>query len=219
MKGLKDLYIVGAGGFGSETAWLVERINKVDPEWDLKGFIDDNKNLQGQILDGYPVLGNLDYLRRHGCDSWAVIAVGSTSTRKKCVEQLSMSGNLSFATLIDPSVEMSDRVFVGDGSIICAGTTITVDIKIGRHNIINLDCTVGHNSELSDFVTLYPSVNISGNVKVGECTEFGTGANIIQGVTVGGKTVIGAGAVVIRDIEKDVTAVGNPAKVIKRHFN
>lgn len=25
---MKDLYIIGAGGFGREVAWLVERINK-----------------------------------------------------------------------------------------------------------------------------------------------------------------------------------------------
>ena len=39
---MKDLYIIGAGGFGREVAWLVERINDVAPIWNLKGFIDDN---------------------------------------------------------------------------------------------------------------------------------------------------------------------------------
>ena len=30
---MKDLYIIGAGGFGREVAWLVERINDVSFEW------------------------------------------------------------------------------------------------------------------------------------------------------------------------------------------
>lgn len=32
---MKDLYIIGAGGFGREVAWLVERINDVSFEWNL----------------------------------------------------------------------------------------------------------------------------------------------------------------------------------------
>ena len=59
---LKDLYIIGAGGFGREVAWLVERINQVEATWNIKGFIDDNKSIQGHTEDGYPVLGGTDYL-------------------------------------------------------------------------------------------------------------------------------------------------------------
>ena len=213
----KPFYIVGAGGFGREIAWLVERVNVAAHTWDLQGFIDDDKTLWGETWGSYTVLGGLDYLEKQKSHIWAVIAVGNAKARKKIADRLSSLGNLSFATLIDPGVEMSERVSVGEGSIICAGTIITVDVKIGRHSIINLDCTVGHNAQLADFVTLYPSVNVSGNVKVGECTELGTGAQFIQGITIGKGTIIGAGTVVVKDIEAEVTAVGNPAKVIKRH--
>ncbi|MWK60345.1 transferase, partial [Pseudomonas otitidis] len=94
-------------------------------------------------------------------------------------------------------------------------TIITVDIKIGNHVIINLDCTLGHDDIIHDYVTIYPSVNVSGNVEVGECSELGTGMQIIQGKIIGNETIVGAGAVVIRDIPDKCTAVGNPAKVIK----
>ena len=99
--------------------------------------------------------------------------------------------------------------------MVCAGTVITVDVHIGKHNILNLDCTVGHDAVLEDFVTLYPSVNVSGCVNIGTATEIGTGAQIIQEISIGTGTIVGAGAVVIRNIEDEVTAVGNPAKVIK----
>lgn len=217
MKDLRELYIIGAGGFGRETAWLVERINAADRVWDLKGFIDEDTGLHGKILDGYPVFGGFDYLEKEESGLWAVIAVGNAKARKLCAARLSMLPHVSFAVLIDPGVTMSALVSVGEGSIICAGTVLTVDAKIGSHNIINLDCTVGHDAELSDYVTLYPSVNISGNVKLGECTELGTGSQVIQGITIGQGTVVGAGAVVVKDIEAEVTAVGNPAKVIKKH--
>ena len=119
--------------------------------------------------------------------------------------------NVKFATLIDPSVILSNRVEIGEGSIICAGTILTVDISIGKHVIINLDCTLGHDDIINDFVTIYPSVNVSGNVEIGECSELGTGAQIIQGKRIVSNTIIGAGAVVVKDIIESNVYVGVPA--------
>ena len=55
----KGLIIIGASGFGREVAWLVERINKDKPTWDLLGFLDDADELQGKAVNGYPVLGRI----------------------------------------------------------------------------------------------------------------------------------------------------------------
>lgn len=63
---MKDLYIIGAGGFGKEVAWLAERINDVKPTWNIKGFIDDNETLWGTVVDDYPVCGGVPYLEN--CD-------------------------------------------------------------------------------------------------------------------------------------------------------
>ena len=210
---MKDLYIIGAGGFGREVAWLVERINEVNPTWNLKGFIDDNESLWGNVEGDYPVLGGCEYLKSLG-DVYAVCAVGSAKVRKIIIGRIKES-NVKFATLIDPSVLVSKRVEIGEGSIICAGTIITVDIRIGNHVIINLDCTIGHDVDIEDFVTIYPSVNVSGNVLIGQCTELGTGTQIIQGKTITANSIVGAGAVVVKNIEEPGTYVGSPAKKIK----
>lgn len=61
---MKNMYIIGTGGFGREAAWCVERINDVSPTWNLKGVIDDNEELWGKQEDGYFVLDGLDYLKR-----------------------------------------------------------------------------------------------------------------------------------------------------------
>ena len=215
MSTLKDLYIIGAGGFGREVAWLVERINEIEPTWNLKGFIDDNTTIHGSLQDDYSVVGGCEWLMNITQEVWVVCAVGSAKIRQRIIEKLKNYANVKFATLIDPSVMISKRVDIGEGSIICAGTIITVDISIGNHVIINLDCTIGHDDIIHDFVTIYPSVNVSGNVVIGECAELGTGMQIIQGKSIGRESIIGAGAVVIRDIPEKCTAVGSPAKPIK----
>ena len=50
---MKKLYIIGAGGFGREVAWLVERINEKAPTWDLQGFIDDNEEIGRVFMPGH----------------------------------------------------------------------------------------------------------------------------------------------------------------------
>lgn len=212
---MKELYIIGAGGFGRETAWLAERINKEEQTWEIKGFFDDDEELWGTKCGSYPVLGGIGYLKKMGHTVWCVCAVGNAVARKRIIEKLEGEPHICFATLVDPQAIVSEYVSVGAGSIICAGSIMTVDICIGQHDIINLDCTVGHDVVLGDFVTLYPSVNVSGQVEIGECTEIGTGSNIIQGKKIGDRTIIGAGTVVISDIESDCTAAGCPAKTIK----
>lgn len=90
-----------------------------------------------------------------------------------------------------------------------------MDIKIGNHVIINLDCTLGHDDVIKGFVTIYPSVNVSGNVTVGECSELGNGMQIIQGKDIVPNSIIGAGTVVVKNIDESGIYVWSPVRKIK----
>ena len=211
---MKDIVIVGAGGFGREVAWLIERINDVKADWNLLGFVDDNEEVLGTEVNGYKVLGNIDWLNKLELN--VATAIGDPIVKKKITERLKDSKNV-YPVLIDPNVICSDRVVLGEGSIICAGTIITVDIKIGNHVIVNLDCTVGHDAVIGDYSTVLPSVNISGFANIGNCVSIGTSSAVLPSVCIGENTIVGAGAVVVRDLPSNCTAVGAPAKAIKFH--
>lgn len=212
---MKDMIIFGASGFGREVAWAVERINAVQPVWNILGFMDDADDIQGTEINGYKVLGKTGNIKQFP-DAYFVCAVGASKVREKIVNNMKeVNPNIKFGTVIDPSVEISNLVTIGEGTIICAHTIITVNISIGNHVIINLDCTIGHDAILQDFVTLYPSVNVSGITNIGHAVELGTGMQIIQGKSIGDYSIVGAGAVVVKDIPAECTAVGSPAKPIK----
>lgn len=217
MSNLKPLYVMGAGGFGREVAWLIEKINARTLTWNFKGFIDDDESLWGTEIGGYKVFGGCSYIQKQKEDLWISIAVGNSKVRKRCFQKIKALPNIHYATLINPDVAISGRVKIGEGTIICAGVIITIDITIGKYNIINLDCTVGHDAVLEDFVTLNPNVNISGAVRIGKCSEIGVGTQIIQGISIGSGVTIGAGSCVFRDVEDNVIALGNPARVMKRN--
>ena len=212
---MKDIIIFGASGFGREVAWLIERINNDSPTWNILGFMDDNDSIQGEIINGYKVIGNTNDVSKYP-DAYFVCAVGASKIREKIISNMkNINPDIKFGTVIDPSVEMSDLVTIGEGTIICAHTIITVNIEIGNHVIINLDCTIGHDAILNDFITLYPSVNVSGITNIGYASELGTGLQIIQGKKVGDYSIVGAGSVIVKDIPDKCTAVGSPAKPIK----
>lgn len=211
---MKKILIFGAGGFGREVQWLIERINQKTPSWEIMGYLDDGVEPQTEI-NGYKVLGGVDKLKEYDSSMAVAVAVGSAKTREKIVTEIKKIGEFQFPNLIDPDVQMSKFVSMGQGNIICAGNILTVNIDIEDFVILNLSCTVGHDVVLESFVTSYPTVNISGNVHVGRRTELGTGSKIIQGITVGEDAVIGAGAVVVRHIPGKCVAMGIPAKAVK----
>jgi acetyltransferase-like isoleucine patch superfamily enzyme len=70
---------------------------------------------------------------------------------------------------------------------------------------------------VGDFTQVHCHVDVTGNVKIGAGVTIGSHASLLPGVTIGDRTIIGAGSVVNRDVEGDVTVVGVPARVIKRH--
>jgi len=213
----KDLVILGAGGFGREVLWQLSEVEYYSKVYNILGFVDDDPELRDKLINGFPVLGNDEWLVNYPKEICVVICIGNPKVRKKIYEELRLNSNISFPTVIARDVQYSDFVKFGQGSIICSSNVLTVNITIGDFVIINLDCTVGHDTILDDFVTLYPSVNVSGNVYIGSCAEIGTGVNIIQGKSIGENTVVGAGSVVVRDIPSNCTAVGVPAIPIKFH--
>lgn len=208
---MKDIVIIGAGGFGREVAWLIEDINKVNKEWNMIGFVDDNESIQGKEINGYKVIGNIEWLKNQKLN--VVSAIGNPLVKKQTIEKLKDSEN-SYPVLIHPSVILSEQVNIGEGSIICAGTIMTVNIEIGKHVILNLDCTIGHDATIGDYTTILPSVNVSGSTSIGKCVNIGTSTAIIQGVSIVENSVLGAGTVVVKDINEEGTYVGVPARRI-----
>lgn len=210
---MKDIVIIGTGGFAREVLFLLEQNNKKQNEWNILGFID---NEYTGDLHGYPVIGNDDWLKNYSGIIYAACGVGSPKIKRKIVEQFKEKENIIFPNLIANGVVGDfDNIAIGRGCILCEGNILTTDIKLGSFVTVNISCTIGHDTVIGDYVTINPGSNISGNVTLGAEADVGTGSLIIQGKTVGDNAILGAGAVVVRDIPSGCTAVGVPAKIIK----
>ena len=210
-----EILIYGSGGFAREVAWLAG-----EADWSVKAFIDDNPVRWGQKVNGIPVCSLEEAVKRYP-DLPVTVAVGNPKIRKTLVEKVRTLG-FPFVTLLHPRVEKSALVEIGEGSVVTAGNILTVNIRLGKHVHVNLDCTIGHDAVLEDYVTLAPGVHVSGQVYIREGAYIGTGAVIINGteeapLEIGEYAIIGAGAVVVRDVPASTTVVGVPARPISSH--
>jgi acetyltransferase-like isoleucine patch superfamily enzyme len=85
-------------------------------------------------------------------------------------------------------------------------------VRLGRHVHVNQNSTVGHGSQLADYVTVSPLVAISGDVRAGEAAFFGTNCSVREKLTVGDGATVGMGAAVVGDVARGLTVVGVPAR-------
>jgi sugar O-acyltransferase (sialic acid O-acetyltransferase NeuD family) len=206
--------IYGAGGFAREVCELVRDIDADSGRWELLGFLDDRPESRGTVLNDLPVLGGAAWIVEQQRPVYVALGVGSPAAKRRLAERL-RGRAAGFPALVHPTVVASRYVDYGDGVIVTAGNVLTTNIVLGDFAMLNLTCTVGHDTTVGAFATISPGVNVSGRVHIGDGCEIGTGAAIIQGVTIGAWSVVGAGAVVTKDLPADCTAVGVPAKPIK----
>ncbi len=214
---MKDIAIFGAGGFGREVKTIIDVINSKTPNtYNFIGFFDDGVD-KGTIVNGYPVLGGIKELNELETALCLCVSIGDPKIKKIVLNKID-NPNIDFPVIIHPNSSISnDDVEIGKGSIVCEGTILTCNIKIGEFVIFNLMCTVGHDTIIDSYCAFMPSVNISGEVNIGTGVYVGTGAKIINLLEIGENTIVGAGAVVSKSLPANCTAVGIPAKPIKFH--
>lgn len=218
----KDIVVSGGGGHSLEVLWTIEAINEKSifrhgtPVWNVMGVIDDDLNLKGKSRLGYELIGNEKSLQSYsGPQMYFHCAIGKNSIRETFFLRLEKLG-WKPATLIHPSAKVARNVEMGEGSYIAASVVITPDVKVGRGVIVNTQAGIYHESSLGDFSNLCPGVRVCGGCRIGNHSFIGTGAILNPNIQIGSETIIGAGSVVIRSIDSQVTAVGVPARVIKR---
>lgn len=107
------------------------------------------------------------------------------------------------------------------------GIEIHPAATIGRRFFIDhgTGVVIGETAEIGDDVTLYQGVTLGGTGKdtgkrhptIGNGVMIGAGAKVLGPFKVGDNSNIAAGAVVLEEIPPDCTAVGVPARVVKRN--
>ena len=208
----EKLAILGRGLFALEVVDLVEETGR----YEVTAFIENwDREETRQSLLGRPIIW-IDETASLASTHKAVCALGTTH-RQGFIEQAAAIG-FEFATIIHPSVRLSSKSSVGEGSILSVGVVVAAYTTVGRHVIINRGSLIGHHTTIHDYVTISPGANIAGSVTIGDGTYVGIGAIVLDHRTIGAHAVIGAGAVVTRDVPDRVQVMGIPARITKENI-
>lgn len=209
---MKNIFILGAGGFGREIhVWLTDWCALRD-DWKIVGFIDDDLAALASYRDLPPVKSSVEEYT-HSPRNYVVCALGDPLIKKKNTERLESKG-VQFLSFQHPSAIVGPRVQVGLGAVICPNVVLTTDIQIGKFVTLNVASSVGHDADIGDFSTLSAHCDVTGGAKLEDCVFMGSHSVILPKTYVGRGAYIGAGSVVMKTVKPNTRVFGVPAKRI-----
>lgn len=203
---MKDLIIVGAGGFGREALYIALEINKVKQQWNIVGFIDDNPKALDKVPCDYKILGSIkDWIPKEN----EVFALGLASPKaKELVSDILKARGAKFVTLIAPHSIIQPFTTYGEGCVI--NGNIGDNVSIG--NFVHIaGSMIGQDSIIDDYSTTTGFVNIA-SAKIGKRVFIGSNSVVLNHLTVGDDAFICAGSMVFSNIKAGKKVWGNPAK-------
>lgn len=204
---MKKVIFVGAGEYAESVYDSMQK-----EQFDLVGFVDDIRT--GTHI-GKPILAakieEVPNFREYAY----FISIGDTKPRKRLFEEVKSLG-LETINIVDRTAMISDSVEIGTGNFIGKMAVVNIGTVIGDNNMINSKSLIEHHCTIKNHTRIATATVMNGDVVVEDGAYLGSMACCIGQQRLGEFSVIGAGAVVLGDIEPHCTAVGVPAKIIKR---
>lgn len=206
---MKDLIIVCAGNFGRELLEVIKHINRIEPKWNIKGFInDDTTALDGhRCKNDYPILGTVKDWQPSENEVFA-LGIASPAGKRKVVSIMKEKGAF-FETIISPRAFVADYVEFGEGVIVTAGS-IQNEARIGDFVTI-AGSVAGVGCSIDEFTTTTSMCNLT-NAQIGKNVFIGSHSVILENNTIGDDAFICAGSIVFNNIGAEKKVWGIPAK-------
>ncbi len=206
------LGIIGAGHLGQQIAHYAI----TDKHFEQVVFFDD---FAAEVeIQGCPVLGKTeDVIASFAAKKITHLMIGigykHMNVRAELFEKFSNA--IPFATVIHSSCWVDPTAKIGRGVVIYPGSTVDANVTIEDNVLLNVGCTIAHDTKIASHCFLSPRVALAGFVSVGTQVQLGINCTVIDNITILAISQIGAGAVVVSDIIERGVYVGIPARLRK----
>ena len=205
-----NLGIIGSGGFAKKTLLLAKTLTNHD--------IIKYQNIFFVEFDSFytnKTINNTKVLKLSSCDFSNfvfVIAVADNKIREKISYELGSS--VKYTSLISPYSYLSSDLVYGEGLIVMPYSYVTCNVSIGKHAQLSISCSIGHDTEIGDFLTMVSGSRIAGNNLIGDRVYFAANSTTKQGLSVVSDVKVDLNSSVIKNIFNPGTYFVTPAKYI-----
>lgn len=206
---MQDLIIVGAGGFGRELLQWIKDINRVEPKWNILGFIDDNLNSLDNLSCDSKVIGTIEDCQPKDGQCF-VMGIANPSLKESITRELKTKG-AHFVSIIHPTAIVADNAKIGEGIVMYPNSILSVNTVVGDFVTV-LSSGIGHDAVIGDYCTISSFCDITGGVRLGNRVFLGSHCTIIPKRRIGDDAYISAGSVVVSNVKSGVQVFGNPAR-------
>ena len=228
---MKNLLIIGAGGFGREVLnWVLDH-SRNNLDWKVGGFLDSRSSaLDGFATESQGLPNAVPYLpevHKHFSRAFGIVgdpmtyipgpedvflcALGDPAERRRYAKPILDKGGY-FMVLVHPHALVSTFSTLGRGSIIGPFASVSPDAHIGEFVTVNSYTGIAHDARIGDWCEIDGHCLIAGRAQIGTGARIHGGAVITPDARVGDEAVVGAGSVVFGRVPAGVTVIGNPAK-------
>lgn len=208
---MKNLIIIGVGGFAREFFWNAQNSVGYGMDWDIKGFLDGDVKLAAEEYEKLPlpVLGDVDsyVIQTNDC---FICAIGSPKVKEKLVQRILVRGG-EFINVIHNTSIVHPTVQMGRGNILCPLVHILDHAKVGDFVTFNGRSGMGHDAQIGDYSSVMSAVDITGYVRAGKRTFWGSGSRALPHSRIDDDATVGVASVVFKHVRAGAKVFGNPA--------
>lgn len=207
---MKELIIVGAGGFGRELYHLSKECLGYEDDFKVVGFID---SYEGPLKNysGYPpVLGTIE--SHNISDNQVFICSISNVQKRLAIIKSLIDKGAKFINLIHNTARVVKNSKIGIGCIVGPLVNIGADAIVGDFCLIQTGVIVGHDVEIGENSRIDNYSILVAGVKLKNNSTIHSNSVVNAKVVVGEGAIVGACSFVIRNVKPGTTVYGNPSK-------
>jgi hypothetical protein len=187
---LKDIYILGMGGFGPELIQLL-RHSYASEEYRYAGYFDDRPPSAEASSAQY--LGPINAAAELPAGTALLMGTFSPAIKEAILKTLARNiERFEFPNIVHRTVQVeAEELRMGHGNVIQGGCWFTTDIGMGNFNSFNHGVTVGHGVRIGSLNAFMPQVALAGEVEVGDANLLALHSSILQAKRLGNRQHLG----------------------------
>ncbi|MEI6949516.1 acetyltransferase [Paraflavisolibacter sp. H34] len=210
---MKQVAVIGFGVLGQQ---LVNFLKEAGPVQQVIAF-DDTIGAHAAVETVYPFaryrepeFGDYDF--------YVGIGYKHLAARNRILADLKSLGR-RLPSLIHATAYVSPYAQIGEGCLIFPQCNIDQNVVLGDGNILHNSVVISHDGVIGRCNYFSPSVTLCGNVQMGSENFLGAGVTVSNGLTIENESRIGVGSCITKNIEANVSVIGNPQKQLQKQLN